>query len=160
MENSSFLVPAAVWLAIFPLAHLVHFAEEYWCGGGYPAYLFRLRGVRLSTKRFLIFQTLFFVFFVAVGLISYQLDFPQFMITLLGGLFLCNGLSHTVTAIWDRRYGPGLVSSALLWVPLGISAIVAMFGQIPNTQFAIAAVVGFSINGAVALVTMRGGKLR
>ena len=65
-----------------------------------------------------------------------------------------------MAAIWDRGYGPGLVSSALLWVPLGISAIVAMFGQIPNTQFAIAAVVGFSINGAVALVTMRGGKLR
>lgn len=108
---------------LFPITFAIHFAEEYWAGEGYPAYLFRLRGVELSTTRFVVFQILGFVLFVAAGVISKYLKFPEFMIVVLGGLVLSNGLSHSITALWDGGYGPGLFSSIFLWIPLGVLAL-------------------------------------
>ena len=159
MENAPFLSLTTVLLALFPLTHLIHFAEEYFCAGGYPAYLMRLRGVHLPMAKFVGFQIFGFVFFVTTGLISYYLNFPEFMILILGGLFVCNGLSHSITAIWDRHYGPGLITSAFVWLPLGLVAIYMMFGKISNVQFMIATLIGLSINGGIAILTMRGGKI-
>jgi hypothetical protein len=34
-----------------------------------------------------------------------------------------------------------------------------MFGQISNTRFIVAALIGFAINGGIAFLTMRGGRL-
>ncbi len=158
METNLPLITTAIWLSLFPLTFLIHFAEEYWVGEGYPAYLFRLRGTRLSEKRFIAFQTLNFGLFVAAGLISYLLNFPEIMVVILSGLVLCNGITHTVTAIWDGRYGPGLISSAFIWIPLGFISIMLMFGHISNTRLAIATLIGFAINGVVALLTLRGGR--
>jgi len=82
------------------------------------------------------------------------------MIVLLGGVVLANGLSHTATAIWAGGYGPGLVISAVVWLPLGIVSLVMMFGRMPNIRFAIAASIGIAINVAVGVIAMRGGKIK
>src|SRR5262245_14313854 len=111
--------PPSLWLLLFPVIFAIHFAEECWGGEGYPAYLLRLRGVELSPTRFVVLQVVGFLLFVAACVISKCLRFPEFMITLLGSLVLCNGLSHSITAIWDGAYGPGVFSSLLLWIPLG-----------------------------------------
>jgi uncharacterized membrane protein HdeD (DUF308 family) len=157
--DNGFLSPA-VWLIVFPVIFIIHFAEEYWCGGGYPAYLFRLRGVHLSTERFLVGQLMGLIFFVAGGIISALLNFPEFMTAILGAFLLANGISHSVTAIWDRGYGPGLVCSVLLWMPAGILALVSMSARISLTRLLIALLIGFGINGLVAIATMRGARLR
>src|SRR5258706_15355230 len=159
MNSTPPLIPTTLWLALFPISYLIHFAEEYWGGEGYSAYLLRLRGVYLSPTRFVVFQAFGFVLFVAAGVISRQLKFPQFMIVVLGGLVLCNGITHTITALWAGGYGPGLVSSVLLWIPLGVLTIVLMFGRISHPRLALATLIGFAINGLVALVAMRGGRL-
>jgi len=159
MNSTPPLIPTTLWLALFPLSYVIHFAEEYWGGEGYPAYLFRLRGVHLSPARFLAFQAFGFVMFVAAGVISRQLKFPQFMIVVLGGLVLCNGITHTITALWAGGYGPGLLSSVLLWIPLGALTMIFMFGRMPYGRQALAALIGFSINGIIALVAIRGGRL-
>lgn len=153
------LIPTTLWLALFPLTYVIHFAEEYWGGEGYSAYLLRLRGVHLSPIRFVAFQALGFVLFVAGGVISRQCHFPEFMIVILGALVLSNGITHTVTAFWDGGYGPGLLSSMLLWIPLGALTLALMFGRISHSRLALATAIGFAINGIVALVAMRGGRL-
>lgn len=159
MNSTPPLIPTTLWLALFPISYVIHFAEEYWGGEGYPAYLFRLRGVYLSPTRFVAFQAFGFVLFVAAGVISRQLKFPQFMIVMLAGLVLCNGITHTITALWAGGYGPGLFSSLLLWIPLGALTMILMWGRMPHGRQALAALIGFSINGIVALVAIRGGRL-
>lgn len=148
-----------LWLALFPITFVIHFAEEYFCGEGYTAYLYRLRGVEMSATRFVALQTFALVLFVAAGVISKHLRFPEFMIALLGGLVLSNGLSHSITAFWFGGYGPGLYSSLLLWIPLGFLSLAFVHGQISNKRLVIAMLIGFAINGIIAFVTMRGGKL-
>jgi uncharacterized membrane protein HdeD (DUF308 family) len=160
MTIDNAFLSSAVWLVLFPIIFIIHFAEEYWCGGGYPAYLFRLRGVHLSTERFLVGQLMGLIFFVASALISTFLNFPEFMTAILGAFLLSNGISHSVTAIWDRHYGPGLICSVLLWMPAGILALLSMSAKISLTHLLIALLIGFGINGLVAIATMSGARFR
>ena len=143
---------------MFPVTYLIHIAEEYWGGEGYLAYLFRLRGVEISPTRFFVLQGLGVVLVTAGVIISQQLHFPRFMLVLLGALVLSNGITHTVTAVLDGGYGPGLVSCVLIWIPLGLLTLIRLVGQ-PNTiQYVVAMLTGFAINGAVAIITLRGGR--
>ena len=153
------LLDPAVWLALFPITFAVHFAEEYWGGEGYVAYLYRLRGVRVTERRFFWFQFAGFIGFCLAGVISLALDFPHFMILVLSGFVFCNGVSHTLTAIAHREYGPGLVASFALWMPLGAISIYSLYGNMPFHRWLLATAIGLAINGVVAIVTMRGGKL-
>jgi hypothetical protein len=154
------MISNELWLALFPASYIIHFAEELWCGEGYPAYLYRLRGVRMTTRRFVVLQALGFIFFLVASVVSYSFGFPQLMISILSGFFFCNGLSHTITAIWDRRYGPGLIASIALWMPLGVISMYFLIGQMSNLRLIVGLAIGLVINGAIALFTMRGGKLK
>ena len=158
MNETQPLIPTTVWLALFPLTYLLHFAEEYWGGEGYPAYLLRLRGVELSTTRFVTLELVGLGLLVIGVVLARQLKFPEFMIVLLAGVVTANGISHTATAIWDGHYGPGLITSAAVWLPLGIFSLIYMFGRVSHTRFAIASAIGFGIQGVVALIALRSGR--
>jgi len=146
------------WLWFFPVSYVIHAAEEFWGGEGYTAYLYRLRGVHISISRFIVLHFLGLVLIATGVLIAYLLHFPVFMIVVFGALIFSNGISHTVTAIWDRGYGPGLITS-IAWIPLGAFAVYEMFGQISIARLVIASLIGVGMNGGVAFFTMKGGKL-
>jgi len=146
------------WLWFFPVSYVIHAAEEFWGGEGYTAYLYRLRGVHISISRFIVLHFLGLVLIATGLLIAYLLHFPVFMIVVFGALIFSNGISHTVTAIWDRGYGPGLITS-IAWIPLGAFAVYEMFGQISIARLVIASLIGIGMNGGVAFFTMKGGKL-
>lgn len=150
----------AFWLALFPTSYIIHFVEEFWSGEGYPAYLYRLRGVSMTNRRFVVLQALGFVLFIIACVVSLSFQFPQLMISILSGFVICNGVSHTITAIFDRKYGPGLMASLLLWIPLGVISIYFLIGQMSNLRLMVGVVIGLAINGAIALFTIRGGKIK
>lgn len=154
-----YVPPSALWMWLFPVTYLIHIAEEYWGGEGYCAYLFRLRGVQLSPARFLILQSLGVVMIAAGIILSQQLKFPRFMLGMMGALVLCNGITHGLTALSHGGYGPGLVSCILIWIPLGLVTLFLLYGQMPTPRWFVATTIGFAINGIVALVAMRGGRL-
>jgi Protein of unknown function with HXXEE motif len=151
-------ISTGLWLALFPITYAMHFAEELFCGEGYPAYLFRLRGVELSTTRFVTLQTIGFALITAGCFISRIQGWGEFCALVLSGVVFSNGLSHTITAIWDGGYGPGLIVSAFVWLPLGVLTFFVMFPRITRIQFVIAMLIGLTISGVVALLALRGGQ--
>src|SRR6266480_1492193 len=96
-----------LWSWLFPLSYLIHIAEEYWGGEGYPAYILRLRGVHMSTARFLAAQSVGVVFVTIGVILARRFNFPQMMLIILGSIVLVNGITHTVTALSIMSYGPG-----------------------------------------------------
>ena len=159
MKDERLTLSASLWLALFPIAFVIHFAEELLAGEGYSAYLLRLHGIVLFPARFIALQAFGFLLIIAGCLIAARLKFPDFMIALLGGLFLCNGLSHSITALWFGGYGPGLYSSLVLWIPIGVLSLVRSYKYLSNKRLMAATLIGFAINGMVAVITMRGGRL-
>lgn len=150
-------IPTGLWLALFPATFILHFAEEFWGGEGYPAYLFRLRGVEMSDARFVALQGLAFVLLGAGVIIAQVLRFREFMALILGSVVFANGMSHTLTAIWDGGYGPGLVMS-FVWIVLGVLTYLMMWPRMSRNRFLTAAGIGIAINGIVAVIALVGGE--
>jgi hypothetical protein len=153
-------IEGGLWLALFPLTFILHFAEENWAGGGYVKYLYRLRGVRVSHGKFLGTQAFGFLWFSS-PIVWWWLagTFPFVLVLLISGFMFCNGISHTVTAIWDRHYGPGLVASILLWIPLGSLTIALLYGYIPAWEWAIVSLIGMGMNIGLGVATMMSEKI-
>jgi hypothetical protein len=158
-QSAQYIPPSAIWMWSFPVTYVIHLAEEYWGGEGYMAYLYRIRGVHLSTGRFFFFQGLGIVLASAGIFISLALKWPRFYLSVMGAVVLSNGITHTVTAIRHKGYGPGLVCSLLLWIPLGLGSLIVLSGQMPVLRLIVSSSIGFAINGVVALIAIRGGKL-
>ena len=147
------------WLWLFPLTYLIHVAEEYWVGEGYPAYILRLRGVHMSTTDFLMAQGVG-VILVTIGVIlSRFFKFPLMMLIILGAIVLVNGITHTVTALSIMQYGPGLWSSIFIWMPLGLYTLVRFRKANSTKRFWIAVAIGVGVNVVVGILTMRGAKV-
>jgi dolichyl-phosphate-mannose--protein O-mannosyl transferase len=147
------------WLWVFPITYLVHIAEEYWGGEGYPAYLLRLRGVHMSTTRFLVAQSLGVVLVTIGVILARRFNFPQMMLVILGTIVLVNGITHTVTALSIMSYGPGLWSSIFIWMPLGIFTLLRFRKDVSTNKYWTAIAIGVGVNVVVGILTMRGGRV-
>jgi hypothetical protein len=148
-----------IWSWLFPITYLVHIAEEYWGGEGYSAYLMRLRHVHLSPTRFLVVQTVGVVLMSLGIILARRLRFPHMMLVVLGSIVLINGLTHTVTSITNGSYGPGLISSVVIWIPLGLITLFRFKGRISEPRYWTAVAIGIGVNGIVAVLTLRGGRI-
>jgi len=149
-----------LWSWLFPLSYVIHIAEEYWGGEGYPAYILRLRGVHMSTARFLLAQSVGF-FLVTIGVVlARRLKFLPMMLVILGALVAGNAITHTVTALSILSYGPGLISSIFVWGPLGSATMIRYKSAIDDRrQYWIAIAIGVAINVVIGILTMRGGRV-
>ena len=162
MENIDSDLPdiaITIWSWLFPATYLIHIAEEYWGGEGYSAYLLRLRGVHLSPPRFLVIQSLGFVLMVTGVILARRFGFPQMMLVILGAIVLVNGLTHAVTSVRHRGYGPGLVSSLVIWVPLGLITLFRFKGIISERRYWTGVAIGVGVNGIITVLTLRGGRI-
>src|SRR2546430_8191911 len=148
-----------LWSWLFPVTYVIHIAEEYWGGEGYPAYLLRLRGVHMSTARFLVAQSVGVVLVTIGVILARRFNFPQMMLIILGSIVLVNGITHTVTALSIMSYGPGLWSSIFIWLPLGIFTLVRFRNAISRKRYWIAIAIGVGVNVVVGVLTMRGGRV-
>ena len=157
VESSDKAVRVLPWL--IPITYLLHIAEELWGGEGYPAYVYRTRGVHLSTTRFLVAQ------FIGIALVSTgimlarRFGFPSTMLIILATTIMLNGFTHCFNAINSLSYNPGLVTSILIWIPMGIYAVVRLKRFVTYKRFVLAMAIGFGINLAIGVITLRGGKI-
>lgn len=148
-----------LWSWLFPITYLIHIAEEYWGGEGYPAYLLRVRGVHLSSTRFLVAQTLGAVFMALAVILSRRFNFSYMMAIIMASIVLVNGLTHTLTSLGNGVYGPGLFSSVLIWIPLGIISLVRFKQDMSRKRYLIGIAIGLGVNVLVFVITMRGARL-
>ncbi len=145
------------WL--FPLTYLIHVAEEYWCGEGYPAYILRVRGVHLSNTRFLAAQTLGTLLMAMGILLARRFNFRHMMIIIMASTVLVNGLTHTMTSLSSLTYGPGVLSSALIWIPLSLFCLVLFKKNLSRKRYLTGVAIGLGVNVLVFVITMRGARL-
>lgn len=148
-----------IWMSLFPITYLIHIAEEYFCGGGYSAYLFSERGVELSPQRFLALQTLGVVLMLIGATLALTLGFPMTMITILAAISSGNGLVHSVRSLRLRGYEPGLFTSVIVWIPLGLGTLARVWETMSVSRFAFASTVGLAITVLVEVIALRGGRL-
>ena len=150
------LINLLSWLV--PVTYLIHIAEEYWVGEGYPGYIHRMRGVDFPPNRFLVAQAIGFVLVTIGILVARRFNFPAMMLLILCTTLLGNTLTHSFEAVTTRSYNPGLVSSLLIWLPLGIFALSRLRHYQSSQRYWLAIAIGVGINVAIGVITMRGAR--
>jgi hypothetical protein len=148
-----------LWSWIFPVTYLIHIAEEYWGGEGYSAYIFRVRGVHMSSVRFLAAQSIGFFLVTLAVILARQLSFPQTMLLILGTIVLINGMTHSFTSLSTHGYGPGLYSSIFIWIPLGLITLLGFKRGVSRQRYWLCVGIGVVVNVLIGVITMRGGRL-
>ena len=148
----------ALWSCLIPFTYVIHIAEEFYGGEGYPAYLKRLRGVELSPTRFLVGQAIGLGLIIIGLLIARRLNFPKQLLIILGAVVMVNGFSHLGTTLYYREYSPGLISGVLIWIPLGLVTLISFKRDLSVRRYWLYVAIGIAINAAVALITLKGGR--
>jgi hypothetical protein len=144
-----------LWSWLFPITYVIHIAEEFYGGEGYPAYLKRLRGVEMAPSKFLLGQAIGLALIVLGIIIARRLNFPRQLLVLLGTVILFNGLSHLATSTYYREYGPGLISGVAIWIPFGIATLTRFKDSMRAGRYWLYIAIGIAINVIIALLTLK-----
>jgi hypothetical protein len=109
--------PAAVWL--FPVTYIVHLLEEYFIGGGFPVWAQRALGIQLSNREFVAWNAFALAIMCAGALLVSRHPRFQFIEIALAIAVLGNVAAHVFGSLATWTYSPGLITSVLVWIPLG-----------------------------------------
>lgn len=150
---------ATLWSCLFPATYLLHIAEEYWGGEGYSAYLLRLRSVQLSPTEFLVVQSIGLALMVMGIILARRLKFPNLLNVILGAVVLVNALTHTILSLTHTEYVPGLITSMLLWIPLGVGTLICLKRTMSVARYWLCVAIGAGINGMIELVASSAGQI-
>lgn len=145
------------WL--FPTTYLIHVMEEYWAGVALAPSPTKIRGANLTPAQFLILNGLACLLIVAGMFISQRLRFRPWLMVCLGTVVMINGLFHVVGGIRISGYNPGLASGLLIWIPLGVIALIYLREILLPGKYWAAVGVGILINVIVLLVARNGRRL-
>ena len=116
--------------------------------------------MHISTARFLAAQSVGIICVTIGVILARRLKFLPMMLVILGTIVAGNALTHTVTALSILSYGPGLVSSIVVWGPLGIVTMIRFKRFIDDQrQYWIAIAIVLGVNVVVGILTMRGGRV-
>lgn len=138
------------WILLFPATYLIHIAEEFW--GGLPAYAAELTGLVISDTAFLAANGLFWMGMTAAVVATLRRPSYALLVVALAAIVTINATLHLCAAILTLGYSPGLVSGALLWLPLGVTALARGSRALPRRSFRTGLLMGVLAHALVPLV--------
>jgi hypothetical protein len=140
-------------LAAFPLSYLLHVSEEAWGGETFPVWASRLSGTSFTREEFIVLNSVAFVAMcMAAALAAARPPARHIVIPALGTIVAANGGLHVVASLWSGTYSPGVISGALLWIPLGTWALRWAVRTLPARQVWRGCVLGASAHAAVSVI--------
>jgi hypothetical protein len=113
----------------------------------------------MSPVRFLAAQSIGLILVTLGVILAKHFHFPQTMLLILGTIVLTNGLTHSFTSLTTYTYGPGLYSSVLIWIPLGLITLLGFKNGVTRKRYWLCVAIGVGVNVLVGVITMRGGRL-
>ena len=143
-----------LWAILFPVTYILHIAEEYYCGGGFPQYMLRYYQVELTETHFLILQLIGVIGMIFGLWISSKLHFPKTMLIIFAGVILKNAALHLIRSAVNARYEPGLITGVALWIPLGFTTIFLHRRGMSSKRLILSIAAGLGMSGLVELIQL------
>ena len=135
------------WL--FPVTYLVHILEEWF--GGFPAWFARVMGAGLTEETFLWLNAAALAGMTLGVVLAYSSGRLRWLFVSFGTVTLVNGAAHVAASLATLSYSPGVVSGALLWLPLAFVTLRAGRASLTRRSFVAGIVVGALMHAAVTL---------
>lgn len=150
---------AGAWGWLFPATYALHILEELWCGEGFTTWLARVAGVELAATRFLIWNCVALLLMAAGVVLACRFKNLRWLFVAYAVAFLLNAFSHLAAGLYTVSYSPGLVSSLLLWLPLGAWTLLRFRKTLSRRQRRAGLLVGLLMHCAVLALTLFGERL-
>jgi hypothetical protein len=146
-----------LWL--FPVAYLIHAIEEFFGGEGLPLTPHRMRGFNLTPVQFIIINSVALLLLIFGLYIARRRGFPHLLMVIVGSIMLVNGSLHVLTAIRTSAYTPGLITSPLVFIPLGAWTLVSLFGDMSWLRYCTGVALGGGVHVIISLLAHNGRNL-
>jgi Protein of unknown function with HXXEE motif len=143
----------SLWL--FPATYVLHVAEEWL--GGFPAWFSRVVGRGLSDETFLSLNLWALAGMTLGVLLAARLRRMRWLPVGFGTAVLMNGTAHLAATALTRSYSPGVVTGALLWLPLGLLTLARARRELPRRHLVAGVVAGLLMHTAVTLFAFFAG---
>src|ERR1051326_882972 len=139
------------WIWLFPLTYVAHIGEELWGGEGFAAWINRVAGFHLTAERLLVLNAIGWVAMtIGVALVRGSAKW-RWVLTALGGIVLMNVVLHGAGSVITRSYSQGLVSSIVLWLPLGLFTLLHEWRHAARSTF-VKGLIGTAVFHALLLI--------
>ena len=138
------------WIFLFPATYLAHIAEEYW--GGLPARTAEITGFAVPEAAFLAANAVFWVLMATAAGLVLRRPSRAPLVVALATIVTINATLHAGGAVLTASYSPGLVTGVLLWLPLGVVALVRGHRVLSERNFRSGVLTGVVAHVLVPLV--------
>ena len=152
-------VDTAILLWSFPVGYLIHAIEEFLGGEGLPLTPHQMRGFNLTPVQFIVINAAAWALLIAGIVIAQRRGFPHLLMVIVGTIFLVNGLLHMLTAVRTGAYTPGLITSPLVFVPLGALTLYLLRADMSPTRYGVGVALGAVTHAIVSLLSANGRDL-
>ncbi|HYY42241.1 MAG TPA: HXXEE domain-containing protein, partial [Pyrinomonadaceae bacterium] len=139
--------------------YLIHAVEEFFGGAGLPLTPHRMRGFNLTPMQFIVINCAAWLLLVVGLALARRRGFPHLLLLILGTIFLVNGLLHVLTALRTAAYTPGLITSPLVFIPLGALTLYRLRGDMPLRRYGMGVALGAGIHLLISLLAHNGRSL-
>lgn len=140
--------PPLVWL--FVVAYLAHVVEEF--VGGFPSWLASIFGRPLPVDTFLVINAVGLVAMVVAAFAATRKESMGWLAIGIAALTFANGLLHLLGSLATASYSPGLFTGVVLYLPLGLLALLRAWDQVPASFLWKGIGAGLAAHGLVSLV--------
>lgn len=135
-----------------PAAFVLHIVEEY--AGGFPGWVTHVVGGSFNDRAFALNNAAFMAIMLSLTVWTYRSASrrPAFLLIFwASGNLFWDALFHIFTTAMFDRYSPGLVTSALLYIPISLLvAVVVLKNRVLSVgSFASAVALGAGLLGFV-----------
>jgi len=144
------------WGWLFPATYALHILEEWRCGETFTVWIARLTGVESAMGEFLLWNAVALVLMSASIVLTIRFKSFGWLLLAYGTAFLLNALSHLSASFYTTSYSPGLVSSLLLWLPLGALTLLRFRTTLSRRSRRAGLLVGLLIHCIVLSLTLLG----
>lgn len=146
-----------LWL--FPVAHLIHAIEEFFGGAGLSLAPARMRGFNLTPVQFILINSAGSLVLIFTFYMARRRGFPHFLMIIIGSIMLVNGLLHVLTALRTSAYTPGLITSPLVFIPLGAWTLLSLWGDMSKLRYWLGIALGGGVHVIISLLAHNGRNL-
>jgi hypothetical protein len=144
---------------LYPATYAIHLLEELYAGEGFTAWLARVAGVELAAGQFLAWNALALLLMAASIALTPRFRHLRWLPLAYGVAFLLNALSHLAASLYTLSYSPGLLSSLLLWLPLGALTLLRLRKTLSRRARRAGLLVGALMHCVVLALTLLGERL-
>jgi hypothetical protein len=140
--------PALVWL--FVAAYVAHLLEEFF--GGFPEWFGVVLGRPLPIPAFLLINGVALVAMILAVRAATRRESLGWLAIAVATVLLVNGVLHLLASLAWGQYSPGLITGVVVYVPLGLLALLRAWHQVPEPFFWRGVAAGLAAHAIVIVV--------